>query len=480
MSKFVKAEMMKKNIARITYQFALCALPFALLLSGCTERLNAPQLPTVESDVLPAAVAIDEARIAGVWESSSTENRYVVEFTDVADSMAIVSHYYTDATTGMPDSAIQRIYRFSYQTGTFNLTPSSDAAAQGSTDLTAIHTADGTLALYVSHTSGYRNQICLLNRTSGPVPVVMQVNRTLPKAGETVVVSGRNLQNIDHVYLPTATGWQEVATEQITSRSIRFIMPAGEFVQGSIRCQVSEDKLSVYSPAYMFATDGIFMHSFSENGTTKADHYAGSEFEYTIKDLGQLKSNVYTPGDRLCFFGETPIAWPVASGGDDKKGYLRFSSGDRFQAVLDRYVAGGSEWLTPRTPCGNLAIQMDIYVESDGQPVWKTGYISYRLNKDRTEGESSANVAAWNIGEPVSYADGMETYTIPLSAFRMSQGLNIEQFIRTLLQGNLQTIVTVMNYNLSEQYPATALDAFQFTIADLRLVPIVIPENTKE
>lgn len=465
--------MMKKSIS-------LCTLLFALLLTGCNERLNAPELPAVDSDVIPAAIPMDAARIPGLWVSTDSLNRYVIEFTDVTDSMAIVSHYFTNATNGMSDSIVGRMYQFSYKEGDFMLTPSADAQAKGSMPMHAVHAGEQILQLFVTHPSGYCNQICQLNRQSGPIPVIMAVNRTLPKAGEMVVVSGRNLQNVDHLYLPTFSGWYEIVEKVVSSRSIQFVMPVGDFCQGSIRCQVSEDKLSVYSPAYMFAHDGIMMHSFSENGTTKADHYAGSEFEFSIKDLGQLKQNVYTPGDKICFFGETAIAWPVATGKDDKKGYLRFSTGDRLKTILERYEASGNALITKHTPCSDLALQMDIYVESNGNPIWNTGYISFRLNKDRTEGEAVANVLGWNKDQPMNFSDGWQTFTIPLQEFAMTRSLRLEQLINTLLSGNLQTILTIMNYPLGEHYPATALDQFQFSIADIRLVPITNPINTPE
>ena len=71
-------------------------------------------------------------------------------------------------------------------------------------------------------------------------------------------------------------------------------------------------------------------------------------------------------------------------------------------------------------------------------------------------------------------------YSIPLSAFTMTKTQTLGQLINTLISGNLQTILTVMNYKLDADHPVQALTSFQLSIANLRLVPINTPANTEE
>lgn len=127
---------------------------------------------------------------------------------------------------------------------------------------------------------------------------------------------------------------------------------------------------------------------------------------------------------------------------------------------------------------------MDLYVVSDGVPEWKTGYLSWRFNKDgsNTSGDLLANVVGWSAEEPMSFAGGWRTFTIPLSAFEAMNGSGAYSTLGGLASqlkaNNRQTIVTFVNYNLGGLPPMQALQSFQFCIANIRLVPYVTPANT--
>ena len=321
----------------------------------------------------------------------------------------------------------------------------------------------------------------------------------MPFVGETVTITGRNLQFVDHLYLPTADGEIEVKDFTPGSRQISFVVPQADYVAGSIRCQSTSAHVSCYSPAFMFCRNCVFMHSFNNFGT-KAP-YVGTEFEYTINAMGNLRDNVSPlsienlpeghclidavgiqhPDSLLSFFGNTPIEWPVATSTDPSKGYLRYSSADRFQYVIDH----SEGYVTRTTRCNALAIQMDIYVSSNGMPLWNTGYLSYRLNKDQSSLTSAmlANVALWEKDAPADFSDGWKTLTIPLTTFKSIAGdatMNLGGLIGQLKSGNLQTIIKLVNYPLDTQHPVQALDSIQFCIANMRLVPYQTPENTKE
>ena len=193
-------------------------------------------------------------------------------------------------------------------------------------------------------------------------------------------------------------------------------------------------------------------------------------------------SPVVSPDTMLCFFGDAPVAWTVYAGLDSGTGMFRFSFGDRMQYVIDH-----SEGLvTTQSKCKEVAVEMDIYVYGDGQPVWNTGFMSFRLDKDQGKSLTQlwfAQTAMWSMDEPVSFADGWRTYVIPLSAFKITESesyATVGILMSYLKYNRKQAIIKLLNYQLDFMHPAQTLGSFQFCITNLRLVPYGIPANTKE
>lgn len=481
----------------------------SLLWTSCSKDIEAPSLPTPESVTIAEGVTLDANQLFGVWEGASQVGEtsvshfaqsYKMEFQSVDDETAVFSHWYIDAITYKRDSVYNQEYTYKFDGKTIELTPTNAAKSQGAVAIKAVHVGNNVMELYTVNES-VTTKMCTLSRTGDPEPAITGVDRTLPQVGEKVTITGRNLQFVDHLYLPTATGELEVTDFEQTSKQIQFIVPEGTYQAGSIRCQATGAHLSTYSPAYMFCYDAVYMHNFYEQGT-KAP-YKGTEFEYSIKvgnttprnTVSYLKSadlpaghsllsadaTVLHPDSLLSFFGDEPVAWQVDGTTDPSKGYLRFSTGDRFQYVLDN--CGGI--LTAETPCADAAIQMDIYVYSDGNPEWSTGYFSYRMDKDYSaiNNEWAGNVAPWTQESPLSFADGWLTFTIPLSQFRVTHNDGYDTLgglISWLKKGNKQTIIKLVNYQLDDSHPAHALTSFQFNLANIRLVPYKTPANQRE
>lgn len=474
------------------------------MVASCQDQ-DAPVLPEQPAIEIPTGVELDADVLFGVWSGNQAwgdnnsnyfEQKYEISFEDVESGYAVVSHWYTSATSEIPDSLCNVEYSYTFDGKVVELMPSASALSQGASMITAVHTGGNVLQLYSQNSNGVCN-ICSLNRTGSPAPSVTGVNRTLPMPGDEVVISGRNLQFVDRVFLPTRRGEEEVEFSS-GSRQISFIMPEGEFAAGSIRLQATESHQSCFTSPYMFCYNCVFMKEFSEKGTPKP--YIGTEFEYSISTLSTLRSNAYisnsaslpnghslsgveylNPETFLSFFGETPISLPIATGTDDKKGYLRFSSGDRFQYVLDNCDG----LISRMTPSSELAIQMDINVSTDGENVWNSGYISYRLNKDQNSLTSAAvaNVALWERDNPADFSDGWLTLTIPLTSFKMvssTANTTIGALISSLKGSNLQSILTFVNYPLDELHPAREMDSFQFCLTNIRLVPYYTPSNLRE
>lgn len=482
-----------------------CALT-SLLIASCAG-LQAPVLEDKEPLDVPHGVSLDPLLLFGVWTAelsfgdsndSYFEQSFRMEFQDVNDAEAIFSHWYTDGDSELTDSLRNVEYTYEFRDTEVILSPKAAYSATGAGKMRGVYIGENRMLLMSEGVNGPES-ICTLLRTGDPAPSITSVDKTLPSPGEVVTIQGRNLQFVDHVYLPVKDGEIEVTDFTSGSKELKIVIPEADYVAGSIRCMSSSAHESCYSPAYMFCYDCVFFHNFISDGY-KAP-YVGSEFEYTISSMGTLKSGVSNlsssalpeghalasmtdvchPDSLLSFFGNAPVKWELAESTDDKDGYLRFSTADRFQYVLDNC----NGHLDSRTLCSEAAIQMDIYVVSDGIPVWNTGYLSYRLNKDQNSLTSSmlANVAMWEKGNPVSFEDGWKTLTIPLSTFAATSEntsmTTIGGLVSSLKSSNLQTLITLVNYPLDVMHPSVEVGSFQFCIADIRLVPCTVPSNRK-
>ena len=488
-------------------KIAISLLAFLPLWISCSKDIEAPSLPAPESVTMAEGVDLPVDQLFGIWEGATevgTDNTnhfaqsFRIEFQSVDDAEAVFSHWFVNATTILRDSVCNLDYSYQFDGKTVSLTPSNTASAAGAVSIKAVHTGNNKMVLYAIKPDVITT-MCTLTRTSDPQPTITGVDRTLPQAGEVVTLKGRNLQFVDHVYLPTATGEVEVTDFTATSKLIQFVMPSYVVVPGHIRCQATGAHMSTYSPS-MFCSPCIFFHNFSTQGT-KAP-YAGTEFENTINITQSLfdkltvvssqhlpeghclaaRSDVVNPDYMLCFFGDTPMAWSVDTGLDPSTGQLRFSFGDRMQYVIDN--SGGL--ITAHTKCKEAAIEMDIYVSSNGSPEWNTGFMSFRLDKDQQKSLSQswfAQTAMWEMDEPVTFADGWKTYTIPLSAFRVTESeqySTVGSLADYLRKNKKQAIIKLINYQLNDSHPAQAMESFQFCIANMRLVPYGIPANRKE
>jgi hypothetical protein len=486
--------------------YIIASIFVATMVAACSDEVPYSQSQP-ESQVIPDGETLDENVLFGVWtgQSSWGDNStnyfaedYKLEFEDVATGEAVLTHNYTDAETEADASLEQLEYTYTFNGKQVELTPKSSAKAQGATKIIGVHVGGNKMKLFTVN-NNYCDTICTLLRTASPEPSVLSVNRTMPNTGDLVEITGRNLQFVSEIYLPLRTGGELKVTDfQFANRTISFRLPLGYYAPGAIRLHSEEAHMSCYTPSYMFCTNCVFFHNFSKFNTSAP--YKGTEFEYTISALGSLFSNVTAystqnlptghslleatcalPDSVLSMFGATPIDLSIATGTDDKQGFFRFSSYDRFKYALDN--ANGLYRGT--TLNSQMAIQMDIYVVTDGKPVWDSGYISYRLNKDQNSltSQYSANVAGWESDQPMDFSDGWLTFTIPLTSFPMvnQAGLtSLSSLLSSLKASNLQTIFTFVNYTLDSTHPAHAMQGFQFNIADMRLVTTAIPEPVKD
>ena len=490
------------------FRLCLVCCGITATLTACTTDIDAPSLPAPESATIAQGATLSPDQLFGIWEGTTSvgttnanhfEQSYRVEFQSVDDAEAIFSHWFVDATSTTRDSVCNIEYTYEFDGSTIQMTPKTSAQTANAAKIVAVHTGNNNMTLYTTQ-AGRTTTVCTLSRTGDPVPSITAVDRTLPQAGEKVTLTGRNLQFVDHLFLPTDEGEQEIADFTATSKQIQFTMPRADITPGYIRCQATGAHVSTYSPA-MFCSNCVFFHNFSTQGTSNP--YTGTEFENTINITQSLfdkitavssanlpdghalafaSPSVIHPDSMLCFFGDTPSAWAVDGGLDPSTGMLRFSFGDRMQYVVDH----SDGLVTSKTKCSAAAIEMDIYVYSDGLPEWNTGFMSFRLDKDQGKSLTQswfAQTAGWQMDAPMSFADGWKTFTIPLSAFKVTESeayATVGNLMSYLKQNNKQAIIKMINYQLDSTHPAQALSSFQFCMANMRLVPYGIPANSNE
>lgn len=471
----------------------ILSLLFVATLMGCSSEVTGPELPEAQNVDIPSATALDAKRVAGVWRWSDDDQTITMNITSVDDGDAVLEHTYVDGVSGLQETIRDMEYTYTFDNGNFTLTPSPESRMKGAVDMVGVHIGDEQMALFTKNPAK-TDCVCVLTRVSDPVPSITSVDRTMPMAGDVVTITGRNLQYVDGISLPVAGGWLDIKDADITSKEIRLTIPVADYVQGSMRLTATGAHVYCYSPEYMFARECVFMKNFKDNGTAP---YAGTEFEYSIETMGGLRSNVKAlsssnlpeghsltlnqnitnnPDSLLSLWDDAPKAWTMNGGASNQTGYLRFSSGDRFKWVMEN----GNGFVDRTSKCNDLALQMDIYVYCDGKPQWDCGYLSYRFNKDRSaiDSPSSANIAPWTTSEPMDFSNGWKTITIPLSEVGIAKGQTLAQLVNTLLTGKNQTILTVVNMDYDQLHPARDLDSFQFSIANIRLVPNKPIENT--
>ncbi len=479
--------------------YAISGFIATLSLTSCNESVYRPELTEPQGVEMVEGETLDPDVLFGVWSGSTSvssgtaifDQTYKVEFLSVDDSEAILTHTYVDATTNIEFTNSEVDYTYSFDGKKVVLTPTAAASAAGASAITGVYVGDNSMMLYA--TSGeVIGSVCEISRISDPQPAVTDVNRSLPRVGETVTISGRNLQFVDHVWLPTVSGETELTDFTATSREIQFVMPDMYVTPGFIRCESEGAHVSSYTPA-MFCTNCVFFHNFSSQGGT-SPYYEGTEFENTIGISQSLMENVYpidssnlpeghslsladasvlNPDSFLSLFAETPQTWTVDTS-LDPSGYLRFSFGD----CINRVIENSDGLLTSTTKCADAAIEMDIYVYSNGEPVWNTGFISFRLDKDAQktlDQQWFAQTAMWDYTATASFADGWETFRIPMSTFLITsqeQYSTLGGLANYLINNSKQTLIKLVNYQLDTLHPAQALDSFQMNIADIRLVPL--------
>lgn len=306
------------------------------------------------------------------------------------------------------------------------------------------------------------------------MPGITGVSHTLPVPGETIHLIGNNLNNITEVYFP-ASGGEVQATDfiQIDTKNISVVVPEGVGdVSGSIRI-VSSEGDSFYSPNYMFHTKGIFLSTFSEDERkderVTADGLSHRDMKMFTKDSPSISAagNLHNPENFIAFPAE-PTSVAVAGNNDAPVGFCKFS----LKKGLEKAMANSEGEFTQDTKLSQLAVQIDVYMAIP----WTSGLVSLRLDKNKSGADSdrSRSVALWSVDSPYSFAGNWSTITIPFTDFNGMKAQTLGELFTTLNATNY-SMLGFFNFDLNGDHPASAMQDFQINMANMRLVPCVIP-----
>lgn len=280
-------------------------------------------------------------------------------------------------------------------------------------------------------------------------PSITSISNTMPKAGETVIVYGANLQETTQVTLPGGT---VISAEAITNAPkdesgewFSFVMPEGVEAGGSLSLTCANG--DAVSPEY-FNNKNTIILDFDGNGTQGFWSWSETGSMINADDLvddplnsGRGKVHQVIP-QRLLTAG-------VAAGKSRATECWTAGAGN----AADDWT-WMTEFIPATTPLAEVAFQFDVYVPED----WSgTGHLQVSLINNYNFGGigsdddgSSNSVAFWcpwiDGGEVVPFkTTGWQTVTIPFSEFN--------KYAAEIEDGKTPTFQEVIDDRNNAKYP---------------------------
>jgi hypothetical protein len=251
-------------------------------------------------------------------------------------------------------------------------------------------------------------------------PSITSVDNTLPQPGETVTVSGTNLQEITKVILPGNDSITSGIESDPDGEWFTFVMPEGITECGSITCEGANG--TAVSPAF-FNDDRCYIINFDGEGVqgSWSATFGPSDLVEDPLSSGrgmcvQLIPDSYYEANGVVAAGVSNIkGWWTAGNGESTDDWNRMT-----------------EYLPATTPVTELALQFDVYVPD---PWYLTGQLEITLQNNLANyGWGSAGTqystdyinqaTVWvpwldeSTGAATSYqTSSWKTITIPLTKF---------------------------------------------------------------
>lgn len=311
-------------------------------------------------------------------------------------------------------------------------------------------------------------------KNNAAVPSIKSVSNTLPKAGQSIIVRGVNLENATAVYFPGESGDIAGKITNVTGGEVTVTVPDGTMKNGALRMVCLDE--NVYSPDCMFGSAGnLAINSSDITLGSKAKILQGVD---AVAAATGLSSSTFNLPSMAIEMPETPAGMLLK-----ETNYNMDSKGRYFSLPLaDALEAARSAADIPQTAeLKNLALQMDVYMPQE----WASGSIVTRFRSKSSYTNTVANeyTAPWVVDneEKGTFSfNGFETITIPLgnhAALVTGNVTSIQAFIEGL-KGD-KTVIGFSNcyVNKSGVNISSVITNFQVFIANIRLVNYVTADN---
>lgn len=245
-------------------------------------------------------------------------------------------------------------------------------------------------------------------------PSISSIDNTLPQPGETVTVSGANLQEITSVILPGNVEVTEGIESDEDGKWFTFTMPSGITASGSITCTGANG--TAISPDY-FNNNDCYILNFDGLGVQGGWSATYSESDLVDDPLNSGRGKV----------AQIVVSDTVKAGANEKG----FWTAGNDEATDD--WSRMTKYIPATTPLDSVALQFDVYVP---EPWNLSGQMEITLQNNLSNygygsGGTKYNADylnqayAWvpwldrETGEATAYDTGgkWKTVTIPLSSF---------------------------------------------------------------
>jgi hypothetical protein len=386
-TKLIKKIDMKKHILNINYWKTLAFLGlivFAIQFTSCTNN-----------DASGGVITVNKVFLEDV--NSSVPDREV-SFARLGQTIRI---------EGSGFSNLKKVFINGFSTY-FNVVYISDTSFLISVDKN-IPTTEAS--------ADVRNTIRLVNDNHETIfhfeirssaPTITNISNTLPKAGETITVSGTGLTEVSKVTFPGAI---DVTTGIVSDKDGKFftvVVPNGiSDTGGSLLIKCSNG--GAYSPAYFNFKKGV-LFNFDDKG---AQGYWGTTTSMIIpSDLESASTGLVntSQGKYVAHRPARIASFDPAKNRCSEVWTSGSSTEDNWRAILTPYIPA-------TTTLDQVALQFDIFVPN----AWKdTGFLKICLSNNFNGGEwagSCYNYVPWIVdGKVVPFqTTGWTTVTIPLN-----------------------------------------------------------------
>lgn len=332
------------------YFWTLCLAVAAFTFTACSDS---------DSSSSSSQMKIDQIYLENIDDDNIKDRP--VEFARLGQLLRIQGSGFT---------GVKRIYINGYETYFNNALMTDNNIWVQLNSKTPVDKADdavrNTIVLYKSED----NQLVYPFIIRASAPSITNVDNTMPKAGELVVVNGANLQETTKVILPDGTEVTDGIISDEDGKWFTFTVPASAdlTVAGSLTSEGANG--TAVSPTF-FNDFRCFVIDFEENGKGELGSWSATYAPADLVDdplnTGRGKCAMLVPEAKL------------ADGGIDAGGEALYWATAGNDNPNDDWTKRMYAYIPENTPAANVALQFDIYCP---EPWDLTGQLEFSLQNN--------------------------------------------------------------------------------------------------